>query len=114
MAAIGCSGGGPPESAAPPVEEPVKKKGKKKQAKASGTAAQPVGSPPAQPAAVAPAKPAPKECYSTPSAPSSHAGLKIRCGVRPSRRQEGRCEQDHGNDQEAGEHTEPRLSAFAA
>ena len=32
----------PVESAAPPVEEPVKKKGKKKQAKATGTAAQPI------------------------------------------------------------------------
>jgi AsmA protein len=41
----------PLESAAPPVEEPVKKKGKKKQAKATGTAPQPVSaSPPSQPA----------------------------------------------------------------
>jgi AsmA protein len=51
----------PAELAAPPAEEPVKKKGKKKQAKAAGTAVKSVGSPPAQPAAVAPAKPAPKE-----------------------------------------------------
>ena len=47
------------------AKEPAKKKGKQKQAKAAGTAAKtaakPVGSPPAQPAAVAPAKPAPKE-----------------------------------------------------
>ena len=51
----------PAEPAAPQVKEPAKKKGKQKQAKASGAAAKPVGSPPAQPAAVAPAKPAPKE-----------------------------------------------------
>ena len=40
------------ESAAPPVVEPVKKKGKKKQAKAVGTAAQPVSAP--RPAQAAP------------------------------------------------------------
>jgi AsmA protein len=51
----------PAEPAARPAEEPAKKKGKKKHAKAGGTAAKPVGSPQAQPAAVAPAKPAPKE-----------------------------------------------------
>ncbi|MGH6827107.1 AsmA family protein [Methyloceanibacter sp.] len=51
----------PPQSAAPQVEQPAKKKGKQKQAKAAGTAPKPVGSPPAQPAAVAPAKPAPKQ-----------------------------------------------------
>ena len=44
----------PVESAAPPVEEPVKKKGKKKQAKATGTAAQPISAPP-------PAQAAPKQ-----------------------------------------------------
>jgi AsmA protein len=44
----------PIESAAPPVEEPVTKKGKKKQAKAYGTAAQPVSAPP-------PAQAAPKQ-----------------------------------------------------
>ena len=51
----------PPQSATPQAEQPAKKKGKQKQAKAASTAAKPVGSPPAQPAAVAPAKPAPKE-----------------------------------------------------
>ena len=51
----------PAEAAAPQVKEPIKKKGKQKQAKAAGTTAKPVGSPPAQPAAVAPAKPAPKQ-----------------------------------------------------
>ena len=55
----------PAEPAAPQAKEPAKKKGKQKQAKAAGTAAKtaakPVGSPPAQPAAVAPAKPTPKE-----------------------------------------------------
>jgi AsmA protein len=51
----------PAEPAAPQAKEPAKKKGKQKQAKASGAAAKPVGSPPAQPASVAPAKPAPKQ-----------------------------------------------------
>lgn len=51
----------PPQSAAPQAEQPAKKKGKQKQAKASGAAAKPVGSPQAEPAAVATAKPAPKE-----------------------------------------------------
>jgi AsmA protein len=50
----------PPQSATPQAEQPAKKKGKQKQAKAAGTAAKPVGSPPAA-AAVAPAKPTPKE-----------------------------------------------------
>jgi AsmA protein len=51
----------PAEPAAPQAKEPAKKKSKQKQAKASGGAAKPVGSPPAQPASVAPAKPAPKQ-----------------------------------------------------
>jgi AsmA protein len=50
-----------PKSGVPPAGEPAKKKGKKKQAKAAGTAAKPVGSPQAQPAAVATAKPGPKQ-----------------------------------------------------
>jgi AsmA protein len=48
-----------PQSAAPQAEQPAKKKGKQKQA--TGTTRKPVGSSSAQPAAVAPAKPAPKQ-----------------------------------------------------
>jgi AsmA protein len=51
----------PPQSGTSHVDQPAKKKGKQKQAKASGTTAKLVGSPQAQPAAVAPAKPAPKQ-----------------------------------------------------
>jgi AsmA protein len=50
-----------PQSVAPQGKEPVKKKSKQKQTKAGGTAAKPVGSTQAQPAAVAPAKPARKQ-----------------------------------------------------
>jgi AsmA protein len=51
----------PPQSATPHMDQPATKKGKQKQAKAAGAAAKQVGSPPAQPAAVAPVKPAPKQ-----------------------------------------------------